>query len=111
MNAKMFCFWTAVWVLFLIPPYFIWHKVYKDGVIGRLALGLLSFAAGSFLLEGYWGETKYDMLTQTVLLVVAFAMFLVWHLFRWHRRVGRRNIPPPVLPEDRRKLSDRRFAS
>ena len=73
-------------VLVVVPLFFVSHRVYKDGIAGRAGLLGIAFAAATFLLESLAG-TEYEMLPQTVLLSGSFAVFLIWHLFRFHRRV------------------------
>lgn len=73
-------------VLFFVPVLFVWNSVYQDGVVGRLALIGISFSAlvfGLKLLTGRYNQTQ----PETEILVVSFAVFLVWHLWRFHRRV------------------------
>lgn len=73
-------------VLALVPLYFVCHKVYQDGVFGRVGLLGTSFAASLFLMEAVVG-VQYNVLPQTLMLVTCFAVFLCWHLFRFHCRV------------------------
>lgn len=88
MSIAMFMFWTSCVVLFIVPPYFVWNKVYKDGIIGRGALLAISFTASTFLLQAIATDFKcYEVLPQTIAFVVSFAVFLVWHLFRFHTRI------------------------
>jgi hypothetical protein len=83
---KMILYSTACIILFVVPALFVWNKVYKDGVIGRLALSFISLAAALTLLKLYDGR-DLDPDGHTVMLVSAFALFLVWHLVRFHHRV------------------------
>lgn len=73
-------------VLVIVPPVFVLHQVYQDGVFGRMGLLGISFSAATFLLEWFSGE-DYEMLPQTTFLVASFTVFLCWHLFRFHNRV------------------------
>ena len=73
-------------VLFVVPLAFVLHDVYEDGVIGRGALLSISFCAAAFIGEAAFGVAFY-MPPPAVALVASFAVFLVWHLFRFHRRV------------------------
>lgn len=108
---SMYVFWFSIAVLASVPLYFVWNEVYKDGVIGRIALLGISFFAWSFVIEAVFVGAKYTLLNQTVALVFAFAVFLVWHLWRFHRRVLRKttHVYLPDCPADRRKVPDRRF--
>lgn len=83
---------VACVALFLVPLYFIACKVYRDGIFGRIALGLIAFLAGARLVDLYHGS-DIDVLWETVLMYMAFAIFLTWHLFRFHNRVIRRMMP------------------
>ncbi len=106
-------FWVAIWVLALVPLYFVASEVYKDGIVGRGALLCISFASWSFIMDSLIGGAQYQVLKQTALLVVAFAAFLCWHLWRFHSRVVKKmkaRVCPPDCPVDRRKMPDRRFA-
>lgn len=79
-------FLVACLVLLIVPIYFVTHKVYEDGFFGRIGLLGVSFSAATFLLEWIDGE-GFEVLPQTVMMVSCFALFLCWHLFRFHRRV------------------------
>lgn len=80
-------FFTSCTVLCVIPVWFVVNKVYEDGLVGRISLLGISFAAVTFLLENFFGDDNYEILPQTVMLVTFFAVFLCWHLFRFHRRI------------------------
>ena len=86
MTAKMILFMMSCSVLAVVPLYFVINAIYSDGVIGRAGLLGVSSFASIFLLETYAG-IKYDALPEVVGLVTSFAVFLMWHLFRFHRRV------------------------
>ena len=110
---KVIFFVMACVVLAVVPPIFIWNRVYKDGVIGRLALSGISLSSFFFLL-GYVEEGERNPPATAVLLISSVALFLVWHLWRFHSRVLRTQKPthcPPNCPEDRRRVPDRRFVS
>lgn len=76
-------------VLFLVPITFVLHDVYEEGVFGRAGLLGIAFAAATFLLEWAFGDNGVAVQPQVVLLTASFALFLSWHLFRFHRRVLR----------------------
>lgn len=86
-------FALACLVLLVVPVIFIRNRVYKDGVIGRLGLAGISSFASLFLFEILFGK-GYHVELEEVGLVVAFATFLAWHLFRFHRRCLREGREP-----------------
>lgn len=83
-------FILACLTLGTVPGFFIWNRVYKDGVFGRASLGGVMFFSWTFLLEAAFGEGEYDLSMQTEGMVICFAVFLVWHLGRFHARVLKR---------------------
>lgn len=80
-------FMMAVVVLFIVPPVFVWHRVYDDGVFGRLGLSGVSFFAFVILAESILGRQVYTTSPEVAGMVACFAVFLVWHLVRFHVRV------------------------
>lgn len=89
-------------VLGVIPLAFIFHNIYEDGLIGRAGLAGISFSAGLLLLAWFDYDLFpifpfYEALPLLVLEVTFFAVFLVWHLFRFHRRVLRRANPATLV--------------
>lgn len=77
-------------VLTVVPGWFIWHKVYKDGVLGRMSLGSISLFAFLLFAESAWGKGNTFAMTNLLLcLVAAFAVFICWHLYRFHSRYAR----------------------
>jgi len=83
-------FVVSVLILFIVPVLFVWNEVYDDGLIGRVALVGISFSsfifAGKIISVGIthpWPEA--------VLMMASFAIFLLWHLMRFHRRILRNN--------------------
>lgn len=99
MKESIFLFDCAL--LVVVPCWFIVNSVYQDGVFGRTALCGIAFAAATFLMEAVNGEAAY-VSPQMLLLVSAFAVFMVWHLLRFHRRVLRQRsgIHAPRAPAD-----------
>ena len=83
MSTVVFMMCCAV--LVAVPLYFVSHRVYKDGVFGRIGLCGISFFASTFLMEWATGE-EYQMMWQSTLLVLSFTVFLTWHLVRFHLR-------------------------
>ena len=111
---KMYLFWTATTIIAAVPLYFVYHKIYDDGVWGRLGLLGISFASCALLFDTVLGpdSAKYDPPAMMVMLHVCLAIFLIWHLARFHRRLGQVKKPPycpPDCPADRRHRPDRRF--
>ena len=86
-------FLVACVVLAFVPLYFVVNSVYQDGVIGRGALLAISFCSIGFLLEAGIGASFY-LPPLAVALVVAFAVFISWHLCRFHRRVVKKPWQP-----------------
>lgn len=84
---KELIFIGACFVLAVVPVLFVCNKVYEDGVFGRVGLLGISFSSTTFLVEWVWGGVQYYILPQTVMLVSCFAIFICWHLWRFHRRV------------------------
>lgn len=81
-----FLFLCSVAVLFIVPVTFVWNKVYDDGFIGRLALIGISFSSFIFALKIFSIGVDHPW-PEAMLMMISFAVFLVWHLFRFHRRV------------------------
>jgi divalent metal cation (Fe/Co/Zn/Cd) transporter len=95
MLAISLLFGAVCAVLAAIPLAFIFHNVYEDGLIGRAGLAGISFSAALLLLAWFDYDAFpifpfYESLPLLVLEVMFFAVFLMWHLFRFHRRVLRR---------------------
>ena len=111
---KLIIFYAALFALAILPLYFVVNAVYKDGIVGRAALLLVSFSASSILLDVFVGadKWKYDPSPPTVMLTGSFAVFLLWHLVRFHYRVlmKMKKDSSTDCPQDRRKQPDRRFA-
>lgn len=101
MNKAELVFYVACAVLFFVPCWFIKHKVYDDGVLGRIALLAIVICAFAILGQAgvtYWDawaagqgfeKAGYHIEWEETLLVLGFACFLCWHLVRFHRRVAR----------------------
>lgn len=107
---KLSIFYSALFILAGVPVYFVWNKVYKDGLIGRTALLSISFFSLLILMDGLLGnENKYYPQDIVICLIFAFAVFLTWHLIRFHGRVLKSKHCPPDCPVDRRTRADRRF--
>lgn len=104
---NLILFQVCLGILMVVPLVFVYHRIYDDGIIGRGALLGISFASITFLMEMAVGS-EYAILPQTLLLVLSFTVFLLWHLWRFHKRVlskhGRRE-------NERRCGADRRFIS
>lgn len=79
-----------------IPLAFIFHNVYEDGLIGRIGLSGVSGTSAVFLLVWFdhyeWPLFPFwNMVPLFVVQSAFYALFLIWHLFRFHRRVLRRS--------------------
>ena len=110
MILKFILFYGSCLVLATVPMYFIFHKVYKDGLIGKFGLIGISLTAWSYLLDLASMGHDYPVVSNRQLaLTLMFAVFLIWHLFRFHRRVLNKETRPADCAEDRRKIPDRRF--
>jgi hypothetical protein len=76
--------------LVIVPPLFIYNNVYKDGIVGRLGLVCISVSAAFVWLNHIFAENDTNFpLALLAMLAASFAVFLVWHLFRFHSRVVR----------------------
>lgn len=80
--------YASLAVLIVVPAWFILHDVYDDGIVGRASLGGVILAAAVLLMQAV--DAAPTPPAAAVLLIGSFAVFLVWHLFRFHRRVLRR---------------------
>lgn len=89
MNAPAWIFVLACTVLAVLPWVFIYHRVYDDGLLGRLALGGVSMVACIIVLVSAFSDRVYDAGWESALLTVAFTIFLCWHLGRFHTRAMR----------------------
>lgn len=80
-------------VLAVVPCYFVIHKVYQDGLIGRIGLLGISFTAATYVMAWFdyeeWPDFPFEADLQEVMMFGFAAIFLVWHLFRFHSRVVR----------------------
>lgn len=77
--------------LFVVPMLFVAHDVYEDGLIGRMGLLGISFPAGASLGEAVFGD-GFDVHPLVAMMCLGAAVFLVWHLFRFHRRVLQKHL-------------------
>lgn len=92
MNHSEIIFMIACAWLVLVPAIFIYHKVYDDGVLGRASLSMICGLAAMMLMVQFFSDLhRYAWMPMEVsLLALAFAVFLTWHLIRFHRRVVKR---------------------
>lgn len=86
---KQVIFLTSCAILTFVPLLFVINRVYQDGIFGRLGLLGISFASSTYLIEKVLVGTRYDVLPQTAAFFAFVAVFLCWHLFRFHVRVLR----------------------
>lgn len=89
LGLKEWWFLICCIVLATVPVYFVVHKVYQDGFIGRVFLCGISFCAFSWAMELLLSDAEYDLLPLHVLNTTCVAGFFVWHLWRFERRVLR----------------------
>lgn len=82
----MFVTLVALIVLFVVPILFVWNEVYQDGLVGRFALVTISLSAIIFGFKIASRDVSY-LWPETQLMIIAFAIFLCWHLWRFHSRV------------------------
>ena len=80
-------FLGACAILFAVPVWFVVHQDYNDGLIGRIALLGISFAAATFIMEASLGDSEYTMLPQTVMLTGFAALYFVWKMVRFRNRI------------------------
>lgn len=85
----------ALVCLVAVPIAFIWHEVYNDGVFGRAGLGMIALFAFIRLCRMIDG-TAPDAPLELDFLVIGMAVFIVWHLFRFHYRVLKAKRDPAV---------------
>lgn len=81
---SLFIALVACAVLFVVPVLFVWNEVYEDGFWGRLGLTGISFSAMVMGVKIYQNGFAWH---ETTILLVSFAIFLTWHLVRFHTRV------------------------
>lgn len=89
-------------VLVVVPLLFVWNEVYEDGFFGRIALAAISFSALVTGVKEYEVPGLY-VRPETVLLLSSAAVFLCWHLIRFHRRV--------LIPKKQGLIERRRFVA
>ena len=83
---KEFIFLASCVILATVPLLFVVNKVYQDGILGRVALLAISFSSWTYLIEKALGA-QYNVLPQTAFFFASVAVFLCWHLIRFHIRV------------------------
>lgn len=111
-------FYLGCAILIAVPAWFIKHSVYDDGIVGRIALSCVLMAALGILwqaIAGYWdawwyspawpairgadyADAGYNVAPEEAALVMAFAVFITWHLWRFHRRVVMQQRTNPTGP-------------
>lgn len=96
----------ALLVLAVLPLIFIYNRVYKDGVFGRIALSCICAASALLVLERrFFGNDENVVWMLLTVLVVGMATFLSWHLVRFHTRVVRGPLPDTAdAPPPARRL-------
>lgn len=91
LTTLSFLFAFICCVLMIVPAVFIFHNVYEDGLFGRIGLAAISFGAVVMLsawmdAEG-WDFPFYEVVPVLCFEMAATALFLCWHLVRFHLRV------------------------
>lgn len=92
---------AALFVILGISALLIVWCHYDDGIVGKVALAGMAFAAGVPLWEIVSG-IEYHALPSTMLLTIAMALFLVRHLYRFIRWRFRGNYSWSALTESRK---------
>lgn len=87
MMRALFIF--SITILATVPLWFVWHKVYKDGLFGRMALCGISFSSWVILLSEFVDGWIYDPSPEVIWLIASFSVFIVWHLVRFELRCVR----------------------
>lgn len=104
----MFATFVALIVLAVVPILFVWDEVYQDGLVGRVSLVTISFSSVVFILRLSNGEIGH-LWPETQLIIIAFAVFLIWSLIRFQNRVRKVLKNGKPKDEERRTGSERRF--
>jgi len=82
----------------------VFHKDYDDGVIGKIALGMVIIASGGVIFDSMQG-VEYEPLNVTLLFLAGVTLFLIRFTYRWlrWRASGRRKFDwgPPQGRERR----------
>lgn len=77
-------------VIFGCATFLIFHCQYEDGVIGRLALGVMAMSQLVVLLEWLFDAEQYAVLPTTAAVQAGMALFMLRHVYRflrWRTRV------------------------
>lgn len=101
MGIWAWVYFVACIVLATVPWYFIYRRVYDDGLIGRVFLAGIAAIAAIVVLVTLTTDWFYDTGIETALLTCFMAGFLIWHLFRFHFRARRARGTAPCGLKDR----------
>ncbi len=106
MSKAELLFYIGCLMLLVVPIVFIRHRLYDDGLVGRIALVATAVCAFAILGQAVvtyydawsdgrgYGGAGYSVAWEEAWLVFAIGVFLAWHYLRFHRRVSR-CAPPP----------------
>lgn len=78
-------FFTMLFAGFLIAC-----PKYQDGVVGRVGLGIMCFAAGMVMIRWYEGY-PFEPSASEMGTTIGLCIFLGWHCYRFGRRILREN--------------------
>lgn len=101
LTAPGWVFLLACCVLATVPWYFIYRKVYDDGVLGRVFLGGIAAIAAIVVLASLTTERYYNVGWEAAIVVAFCAGFLCWHLYRFHTRASKSAGRKPCGLKDR----------
>lgn len=66
--------------------YLIWSRDYEDGLVGRIALGVLSLSTVVMFFDAFYD--RVELLPASQVIIVGMALFLlrhVWRFCRWRK--------------------------
>ena len=99
MNIWELIYYGSSVVSLMVAYVFISHAVYDDGLVGRIGLAGIGSTSALVVIQAVFGA---GLIIQPVvaLQAAAFSAFMVWHLFRFHRRVlMQKKIDPEATAE------------
>lgn len=85
---------TLCAVLMVLAPYMIFATCYEDGIVGKLALGVVWFASSAVVLRAVFDAAPPPIEARTVLSILAgLTVFMLRHLTRFWRHCKRERRP------------------
>lgn len=85
---------TLCAVLMVLAPYMIFATCYEDGIVGKLALGMVWFAASAVVLRALFEWLLPPIEPRAVLSILAgMTVFMLRHLTRFWRHCKRERRP------------------